>query len=95
VAALAFAAIASCGGDDSTTAGGPGAGGASMGGAAGAATGGAGGRFGGDGGFVPCAGKRCGDICSICPPNDPNCVGIEHYCDLNLECQTVPTTCGP
>lgn len=23
--------------------------------------------------YQPCAGKACGDLCNLCPPNDPNC----------------------
>ncbi|MBU0504494.1 hypothetical protein KJ708_00755, partial [bacterium] len=38
--------------------------------------------------YDPCANKVCGDLCNICPPNNPDCVesaGIKQ-CDQNNEC---------
>ena len=40
------------------------------------------------GGYDPCAGKACGDSCSICDPNDPSCAQIELLllCDAYGQC---------
>ncbi len=38
--------------------------------------------------FVPCAGKVCGDPCSLCAPDDPDCTMTleEKACNLEGEC---------
>jgi hypothetical protein len=37
-------------------------------------TGGAGGSGGSGGGYEPCAGKNCGETCTLCAPDDAGCV---------------------
>ncbi len=46
------------------------------------------GNDGTDGGYVPCAGKKCGDFCQYCRPGDPNCVelAVVKWCNANSEC---------
>ncbi len=46
------------------------------------------GKDGADGGYDPCASKKCGDQCFLCPPNDPNCVetGAVKWCDTSGKC---------
>jgi hypothetical protein len=46
--------------------------------------------------YVPCAGKACGDDCSVCDPTDPNCVetGVVKVCDPNGACLAAPAQCN-
>ncbi len=46
-------------------------------------------------GYAPCGGKKCGDQCFACPPNDPNCVETANvkYCDSSGGCQNQQTAC--
>jgi hypothetical protein len=39
-------------------------------------------------GYDPCAGKGCGENCSLCAPDDPNCAefAVAKYCDPNGQC---------
>lgn len=50
---------------------------------------------GGGGGWQPCAGKRCGDDCTWCDPNDPSCElpGTITTCDQRGECIIGQATC--
>ncbi len=50
-----------------------------------------------DGGYLPCAGKTCGASCSLCPPNDPNCVetAVLKWCHPGGECKAVAPACAP
>lgn len=54
------------------------------------------GGFEGCGGFDPCAGKACGDTCTQCPPDDPNCVetAVLKYCDSSGQCGAAYPVCG-
>jgi hypothetical protein len=54
-----------------------------------------GGGFDGCGGFDPCAGKACGDACSQCPPDDPDCVetSVLKYCDSSGQCGAAYPLC--
>jgi hypothetical protein len=43
--------------------------------------------------YDPCSGKGCGDLCTICDPNDPDCVetAVPKFCQPNGGCnQAVP-----
>jgi len=46
--------------------------------------------------YDPCAGKVCGEGCTICDPNDPTCVGpaVEMYCDEVGSCGMAFPTCS-
>jgi hypothetical protein len=46
--------------------------------------------------YAPCAGKECGDPCTLCPPGDRNCVetNIEKRCDENGDCRPLPVDCA-
>jgi hypothetical protein len=48
-------------------------------------------------GYDPCAGKQCGDTCSLCPPNDPSCAetAVVKYCDAGGQCTLNYPVCGP
>jgi hypothetical protein len=63
----------------------------SQGGSAGAA---GGAPSGGSAGYEPCAGRACGDPCSPCAPDDPDCVpvAVVTVCDADGRC--VPETSG-
>ena len=54
------------------------------------------GASGGSGGYDPCAGKACGDSCTVCDPNDPDCAetAVEKSCNPNGECVSEPFQCG-
>jgi hypothetical protein len=54
------------------------------------------GGFPGCPGYEPCAGKACGDSCTQCPPNDPECseTAVLKYCDANGGCGPSFPTCG-
>ena len=55
------------------------------------------------GGYQPCAGKSCGDACTICEPGDPACseTAEAKACDLSGSCLagtpdcTPPASCDP
>jgi hypothetical protein len=51
------------------------------------------GGFDGCTGYDPCAGKACGDACSLC--NDPSCAetAVLKYCDPAGHCTTTPPRC--
>ncbi|MEM9692953.1 MAG: hypothetical protein AAGA56_10435 [Myxococcota bacterium] len=43
--------------------------------------------------YDPCAGKKCGDACQVCPPDDSDCVetAVMKTCDADGACgATVP-----
>ncbi len=46
--------------------------------------------------YNPCENKTCGDTCTICDPNDPNCVetGVVKYCDHEGRCRATTPTCS-
>lgn len=51
-----------------------------------------------NGGYDPCEGLACGDSCSVCAPNDPDCVETADlkYCQADGVCMGVqPDTCDP
>jgi hypothetical protein len=52
--------------------------------------------FPGCGGYEPCAGKKCGDTCTQCSPNDPSCseTAVIKYCDSAGGCGPNYPTCG-
>jgi hypothetical protein len=39
-------------------------------------------------GWDACSGKACGEVCSLCPPDDPSCLGpaVVTYCDQSGQC---------
>ena len=41
----------------------------------------------------PCLGKKCGDICTTCPPGQ-TCPPIVEYCDAQQQCQRTEPSCG-
>jgi len=46
----------------------------------------------------PCAGKACGDFCTLCPPGDPDCAetAIVKACDSAGRCTSeYPVACAP
>jgi hypothetical protein len=45
--------------------------------------------------YDPCAGKSCGDTCTLCAPGDSNCseAAILKSCDLNGNCVPAPVSC--
>jgi hypothetical protein len=47
--------------------------------------------------YFPCAGKTCGQQCSMCAPNDPNCVetGVVKFCHPGGDCKDFPPACVP
>lgn len=47
--------------------------------------------------FVPCAGKTCGDTCTICPPGDPGCfeTAALKFCHSDGACSAAPPACIP
>ena len=53
---------------------------------------------GGDGDWTPCGGLACGDSCTTCAPNDPDCVETAElkFCQADGTCMGVePQTCDP
>jgi hypothetical protein len=46
--------------------------------------------------YDPCAGKRCGDDCKICPPTDTTCMETMELKQCNAEgkCSSLPPGCG-
>lgn len=46
--------------------------------------------------YDPCAGKSCGERCSLCAPDDPDCVetAVLKYCDASGRCDAVEPDCG-
>jgi hypothetical protein len=47
-------------------------------------------------GHDPCAGKKCGETCKICPPSDPGCMETLEVKQCNAEgkCTSLPPACG-
>jgi hypothetical protein len=45
--------------------------------------------------YDPCGGKKCGDTCSVCDPNDKNCVetAVVKQCSATLTCEATPAQC--
>ena len=45
--------------------------------------------------YDPCAGKSCGDPCSLCPPDDAECVetAVVKQCNAAGECTAEAATC--
>lgn len=67
------------------------------GGGGGTSTGTGGGTTGtGGGAYDPCAGKACGDTCTLCAPNDPECSETAEVksCDANGTCTGGAVQCG-
>lgn len=47
-------------------------------------------------GYAPCDDKACGEVCTVCPPGDPDCVEVpgRKACDTRGECiGAVPVLC--
>jgi hypothetical protein len=44
---------------------------------------------------MPCSGKKCGDTCHLCPPNDPTCVedAVVKACAMDGTCVPSGTYC--
>jgi hypothetical protein len=44
--------------------------------------------------YEPCAGKTCGDACTACAPNDPDCVetAVVKACDPSGQCVAASTS---
>jgi hypothetical protein len=77
-------------GGSSNDEGGTASGGTPSGGAGGSGSGGT-----DPGEWDPCAGKACGDLCSPCNPNDPNCiaVAVEMTCSATGQCSIGRPAC--
>jgi hypothetical protein len=47
-------------------------------------------------GYDPCAGKKCGESCKICPPSDPSCMETLEVkqCSAEGKCSSMPPGCG-
>jgi hypothetical protein len=47
------------------------------------------------GGYEPCAGKACGDVCTPCDPSDPNCFAltVEMTCTATGQCSVGRPAC--
>lgn len=60
------------------------------------ATGASGGGCGGSD-YDPCDGKRCGDGCKVCPPDDSSCFETADVkaCDVHGQCVSGPVSCNP
>ena len=45
--------------------------------------------------YQPCGGLTCGDTCSLCPPDDPECVetAVVKYCDADGQCSAQAPRC--
>lgn len=48
-----------------------------------------------DGAYQPCAGKSCGDECSVCAPGDADCVetAVVKMCDRSGTCSAEAPSC--
>jgi hypothetical protein len=46
--------------------------------------------------YVPCEGKSCGDACTVCAPDDGDCVetAVMKACDPSGACVSGPADCG-
>jgi hypothetical protein len=46
--------------------------------------------------YAPCAGRACGDACTVCAPDDPDCVetAVMKACSEDGECVPLPVLCG-
>lgn len=49
----------------------------------------------GQGPYIPCAGKACGESCRVCDPADPNCfeTAVIKECDKTGACVPAPGGC--
>jgi large repetitive protein len=50
------------------------------------------------GGYEPCAGKTCGEVCTPCDPADPGCMNaptVVMYCDAAGACGLTTPVCRP
>src|SRR5262249_19045446 len=47
--------------------------------------------------YQPCAGKTCGQSCSLCAPNDPNCAetAVLKFCHADGACKDYAPACIP
>jgi hypothetical protein len=47
--------------------------------------------------YDPCAGKSCGETCTLCDPKDPDCVetAVVKYCQGDLGCSPFVPSCKP
>jgi hypothetical protein len=47
--------------------------------------------------YQPCAGKTCGQSCTLCAPNDPTCVetGVVKFCHSDGSCKDFAPACIP
>jgi hypothetical protein len=45
--------------------------------------------------YIPCAGKKCGDTCTICDPADPTCAetAVVKHCDQTGQCEPQVPAC--
>lgn len=86
-----LATAAGCGGnvDDDNAAGGSSGGKGGV--AAGGSSGGKGGTSGTAGGASPCAGKKCGESCSLCTAGSSGCQ--QGRCDMSGECTNALVLC--
>jgi hypothetical protein len=48
------------------------------------------------GAYNPCAGKTCGAACTVCDPNDKDCVetAVVKQCNAAGSCDAAPAQCG-
>ena len=48
------------------------------------------------GAYQPCAGKTCGNACTVCPPNSTDCVetAVVKFCSLSGQCEAGTAQCG-
>jgi len=46
-------------------------------------------------GYDPCAAKACGDTCTVCAPDDTDCVetAVVKMCDAEGECSATAPSC--
>lgn len=46
--------------------------------------------------YLPCAGRTCGDACTLCAPGDPSCVetAVSKQCDLDGVCRASAPSCA-
>jgi hypothetical protein len=46
--------------------------------------------------YDPCAGKKCGDSCKVCPPTDATCMETMEVkqCNADGKCSPAPPGCG-
>jgi hypothetical protein len=48
------------------------------------------------GAYDPCAGKTCGAACTVCDPNDKDCMetAVVKQCNAAGKCEPAPAQCG-